>query len=113
MNGKMRSIALPRAIDSGTLVPKTMNFRLATIMLLVGVMAVDVAPAMGRSLSLEQSWALLHGYAYPQSERAITAKFGKPHKKNAVGRWAYSGRKGWISCGRSNGKVTDCLFEGK
>jgi hypothetical protein len=90
MNGKMRSIALPRAIDSGTLVPKTMNFRLAAIALFVAIAANgcdkfgdtlgDGGKAIAfdaRPLTPRQVVALNH-LAFPQWDTSIQSRFGEP-----------------------------------
>ena len=109
MNGKSRSIALPRAIDNGTLVPKTMNFRLAAIGLrfrylaltlvllsvtsacdrtigeggvLNGLVAVAPASALdSRPLTPYQMVALNH-LAFPQTADSILSRFGEPAYSN-------------------------------
>ncbi len=112
MNGKMRSIALSRAIDNDTLVPKTMNFQLAAIGLrfrylalalvlmavasacdqtighggvLKGFVAVAPASALdSRPLTPRQVVALRH-LAFPQQTESMIGRFGEPAYRDGFG----------------------------
>jgi hypothetical protein len=90
-----------------------MQFRLIAIASCVAIVGFTAEAAAARSLCLGESFAILHQVAYPQSDYAMGQKFGPPAFKNAVGRSAYAAYGGYISCSRNNGKVTDCLYEGR